>query len=111
MPHNPASTVRLLYGGRVAEEKTAPEALSPQACQQQFDIRPSHRSRPVASIRTPLTAGFNSGLRRPPPQGGRTFSSGLLVKPFDHNFGNQSSGSEGTRFAPQSRDLELNFIR
>ena len=47
---------------------------------------------------------FNGGLRRPPPRGSRTFCSGLLVKSFHHDFGNQSSSSEGARFAPQSRD-------
>jgi hypothetical protein len=46
MPHNPASIVRLLYGERVAEEKTAPKRFLSffQSCQQQFDIRRSHRS-------------------------------------------------------------------
>jgi hypothetical protein len=48
MPHNPASIVRLLYGERAAEEKTA-EALSLRFYRQQFDIHPSHRSRPIGS--------------------------------------------------------------
>jgi hypothetical protein len=45
IPHNPASIVRLLYGERAQKRKTAPKRFS-QSCQQQFDIRPSYRSRP-----------------------------------------------------------------
>src|ERR1700732_3525691 len=45
MPHNPAFIVRSLYGERTAEEKTTLECFS-QSCQQQFDTRSSHRSRP-----------------------------------------------------------------
>ena len=45
MPHNPASIVRLLYGERSRKRKPRRSAFS-QFCQQQFDIRPSHRSRP-----------------------------------------------------------------
>jgi hypothetical protein len=45
MPHNPASIVRLLYGERAAEEKTAPKRFLCDFCPLQFDIRPSHPSR------------------------------------------------------------------
>jgi hypothetical protein len=45
MPHNPASIVRLLCGERTVIEKTTSKCfLNPS--QQQFDTRPSHRSRP-----------------------------------------------------------------
>ncbi len=50
MPDNPASIVRLLYGERAVEEKTVPKCFSLLSCQEQFDIRPSHRSRPPGAI-------------------------------------------------------------
>jgi hypothetical protein len=46
MPHNPASIVRLLYGERAQKRKRCRSAFS-QSRQQQFDIRPSYRSRPT----------------------------------------------------------------
>src|SRR5258708_20944443 len=46
MSHNPASVVRLLYGERAQKRKPRRSAFS-QSCQQQFDIRLSHRSRPT----------------------------------------------------------------
>ena len=42
MPHNPASIVRLLYGD--CTQRGPRRSAFSQSCQQQFDIRPSHRS-------------------------------------------------------------------
>lgn len=38
-------------------------------------------------------------------------ASRLLIEFFYHDFGDQSSGSEGAGFASQSRDLQLDVIR
>ena len=48
MPHNPASIVRLLYG-ELAQKRKQRQSVFSQSRQQQFDIRPSYRSRPSDS--------------------------------------------------------------